>query len=292
MSFGNAGDLQPHDYLNYFACDEKSEIIASYIEGLEDGKAFFKAAKLTSRSKPFVVWKGGLTDGGARATQSHTASIAGSREIWEGLCRQAGIISADSVEELIGTVSALQKLPLPCGKNVGIVGGDGGESVTMTDIAEQEGLGVPHLSEETIGRLREFVPRQGTSVRNPLDVLPSLMDVGNLSRILRLLDDDPHVDAIIFNIPTWYYSLSMGRSAFNTYLQSVIEVKDTLKKPTFVVVEKELELTLSAVRRETVDLLHKGNAATFPSIQSAARILVKLDEYRKYLQAQIPLAKV
>ncbi|MFH1123414.1 MAG: CoA-binding protein [Pseudomonadota bacterium] len=285
VSFGNARDLQPHEFLDYFAHDEKTEIVASYLEGLKDGQAFFKAAKATTLKKPLVVWKGGLTEGGSRATQSHTAAIAGSTEIWGGLCRQTGIISVNSVEEMICTLSALQKLTLLHGRNVAILGGDGGESVTMTDVAEQEGLKVPHLSEETIDSLKEFVPRQGTSVKNPLDVLPSLFDFDNLKRILRLLDDDPRVDAIIFNIPTWYFYTAMGRTVFNQFLQVVIESKNQLKKPMLTVVEKEQDLELNAVRKETVELCHEANSATFPSIRLAARTLFKLNEYREYLNS-------
>ncbi|MFC1895594.1 acetate--CoA ligase family protein [Thermodesulfobacteriota bacterium] len=283
VSFGNARDLQPHDFLNYFAHDQKTEIIASYLEGLRDGRTFFNTARATTPNKPLVVWKGGRTEGGSRATRSHTAAIAGSREIWEGLCRQAGIISVNSVEEMICSLSALQKLPLPRGTNVAIVGGDGGESVTMTDIAEEEGLKVPHLSEETIGSLKEFVPRQGTSVRNPLDVLPYLFDFGDFQRTLRLLDDDTRIDAIILNIPTWYFYTTMGRRVFNEFLQVAIETNKTLKKPMLIVVEKEQDLELHSVRKETVELFHEGNCATFPFIQLAARILAKLNEYRQYL---------
>jgi len=232
-----------------------------------------------------VVWKGGFTEGGSRATQSHTASIAGSTEIWGGLCRQTGIISVNSVEEMICMLSALQKLTLPHGTNVAILGGDGGESVTMTDVAEQEGLKVPHLSDETIDSLKEFIPRQGTSVKNPLDILPSLFDFDNLKRILRLLDDDPRVDAIIFNIPTWYLYTAMGRTAFNKFLQVVIEVKEQLNKPMLIVVEKEQDIELNTARNETVEFCHEGNTATFPSIQMAARILFKLNEYHEFLNS-------
>ena len=283
VSFGNARDLQPHEFLNYFAHDQKTEIVASYLEGLKDGQAFFKAAKATTLKKPLVVWKGGLTEGGSRATQSHTAAIAGSTEIWKCLCRQAGIISVNSVEEMIGTLSALQKIGLPHGTNVAILGGDGGESVTMTDVTEQEGLKVPHLSDHTIYSLKAFIPRQGTSVKNPLDVLPSLFDFDKLKKILELLDDDSRVDAIILNIPTWYFYTAMGRTVFNQFLQVVIQAKDHLKKPMLIVLEKEQDLELNTARNGSVELFHEGNCATFPSIQMAARILFKLNKYHEYL---------
>ena len=87
VSFGNASDLQCHEFLEYLADDDKTEIIACYIEGLKDGRAFFELAKKITPKKPLVVWKGGRTEGGSRAVSSHTASIAGSTEIWKALCR-------------------------------------------------------------------------------------------------------------------------------------------------------------------------------------------------------------
>ncbi|MBW1709811.1 MAG: hypothetical protein JRJ73_07990, partial [Deltaproteobacteria bacterium] len=171
VSYGNASDLQSHDFLKYLAQDENTKIIGAYIEGLKDGRAFFEEAKSITREKPIVAWKGGETEGGSRATQSHTGSLAGSYKIWRALCRQSGIIPVISMEELLTTLAALQKLPLPQGTNVAILGGAGGGSVTMTDAAEREGLKVPHLSEKTIRALEEFVPLQGSSVKNPLDMM-------------------------------------------------------------------------------------------------------------------------
>ncbi|MBW2091434.1 MAG: CoA-binding protein, partial [Deltaproteobacteria bacterium] len=87
VSFGNASDLECHDFLNYIGQDDKTEILGAYIEGLKHGRPFFEFARRITRKKPFVVWKGGQTEGGARATRSHTASIAGSQKIWKALCR-------------------------------------------------------------------------------------------------------------------------------------------------------------------------------------------------------------
>ena len=46
----------------------------------------------------------------------------------------------------------------------------------MTDDAESAGLKVPHLSDETIRALNEFVPVHGQSVKNPLDIFSVLVN--------------------------------------------------------------------------------------------------------------------
>jgi acyl-CoA synthetase (NDP forming) len=77
VSFGNASDLKAHDFLAYYGDDEKTDIIGAYLEGVQNGRLFFETAKRVTQKKPLVIWKGGQTEGGARATTSHTSSLAG-----------------------------------------------------------------------------------------------------------------------------------------------------------------------------------------------------------------------
>lgn len=63
VSYGNAADMQNHEFLEYLAQDDKTKYIATYVEGLKDGRAFFEQAKKISLIKPIVVFKGGVTEG-------------------------------------------------------------------------------------------------------------------------------------------------------------------------------------------------------------------------------------
>ena len=286
VSFGNACDLQAHDFLNYLAHDEKTQLMGAYLEGVRDGTAFFDAAREISQTKPLVVWKGGQTEGGSRAVRSHTAAIAGSQEIWRGLCRQTGIIPVTSAEEMTLVLSSLQRMPLPQGTNVAILGGAGGGSVTMTDIAEKEGLKVPRLSPETIRSLEEFIPLAGSSLKNPLDILPALSSKANVMKLFTLLRDDPNIDALIFTMPIHFFLRGMGRAGAIKYLQLTIQAEQMLKKPMFVVLENAHGLEFEATRQEADDWYHEANMATFPTFELAARVMHKLKEYRDYLISQ------
>ena len=90
VSFGNGITLENADYLEYFAGDPGTEYLAMYVEGLQDGRAFFEQLRAATRVKPVVLWKGGRSSDGSRATRSHTASLAGSTEVWNALCQQTG----------------------------------------------------------------------------------------------------------------------------------------------------------------------------------------------------------
>jgi acetyltransferase len=285
VSFGNACDLQAHDFLNYLAQDESTKVMGAYLEGLKDGPAFLETALKATRKKPLVIWKGGQTEGGSRATLSHTAAIAGSQKIWDGLCKQTGIISANSIDEMVYTLQALQLMSLPKGINVAILGGAGGGSVTMTDVAEKEGLKVPRLTDETIGKLEEFISLQGSSVQNPLDILPAISRGKNMLRVLELIRDDANIDALIFNMrPGRVYEM-FGRKVLNKHLQLVLESMKVFGKPFFIVLEKEDDLNLEALRMEVEELFNETGIVMFPDVGLAARIMRRLKAYHDYLCA-------
>ncbi len=285
ISFGNASDLQCHEFLEYLADDDKTEIIACYIEGLKDGRAFFELAKKITPKKPLVMWKGGCTEGGSRAVSSHTASIAGSTEIWKALCRQTGIIQVSSIEDLVSTVAALERLTPPPRPNVAIVGGAGGGSVTMTDAAESAGLKVPHLSEETIRGLSEFVPVHGQSVKNPLDIFSVLINPEHFARMIELLREDPHIDALIY-----YQRVEWALRRENIFLDMIMDMtikgaKD-LKKPLFLVLADATSLEGMALRKHAEEKYNNAGLPTFPTFDEAARTICNLSEYHKYLSSR------
>ena len=285
VSFGNAGDLQPHDFLEYLGQDSKTEVIGSYIEGLKDGRAFLETAKKLTIEKPLVVMKGGQTEGGTRAILTHTASMAGSLKIWQALCKQSGIISVDSTDELILTLAALRRMPKPEGLNAAIFGEFGGGSVLMTDVAENEGLKVPRLSEETIRRLEEFMPLEGQSVKNPLDAGMALFSSYHFTRMLEVLRDDPMIDMLVFIQHIGFFSRrGRGRDGLKRLKEMTMEAGEVFNKPIFLVLNVDENPVLASMRQELQDDYHRTGLATFPSFEMAARVCVNLYKYAEYLK--------
>ena len=288
VSFGNASDLQPNEFLTYLSNDPSTDLIGAYLEGLKNGQAFFEAARETTKKKPVVIWKGGQTRGGARATLSHTSAIAGSDKIWKAFCRQAGIIPADTTEEMVYTLQALKMMPLPAKTNVAILGGAGGGSVTMTDLAEKEGLTVPQLTDDTIAQLGEFIRPEGSSTKNPLDIMHYLTSEQNLLRVMTLLREDPNIDVLIFDIhPDWIVE-DYGEEALAVYLDMVLASEKILKKPMFVVLAREEDMARALVIKKVVDRFRDAGMATFPGFQLVARIIKRLNTYSDYLCSSHP----
>ena len=106
VSFGNGIILEAADYLDYLADDERTEVIAMYIEGARDGRRLFHALKSAAARKPVIIWKGGQTEGGGRAIRSHTASLASDQAIWDAVIRQVGAVAVQNLDEMVDVVKA------------------------------------------------------------------------------------------------------------------------------------------------------------------------------------------
>ncbi|HEY7295436.1 MAG TPA: CoA-binding protein, partial [Dehalococcoidia bacterium] len=201
ISFGNATDLNESDFLDYLAHDPQTAVIAAYIEGVRDGRRFFKAVQEASAVKPLTILKGGLTDAGSRATSSHTGSLAGSAQIWQALQRQTGFVLVETLEELIDTTITFHFVKALAGRRVAIVGGGGGTSVLAADACARAGLQVPVLAAETQRLLGEFTPDAGTSVRNPVDTMAMWRNEG-LGKTLDIVAGDGQIDVVLLHTQT------------------------------------------------------------------------------------------
>jgi len=170
VSYGNAVDVNETQMLDFLANDEKTKVIAVYLEGIKsDGKEFMKVARRVSKKKPIVVLKAGKTEKGMKAVASHTGSLAGSERIFAAVFKQTGIIEAQNWEELVDFSKALAMQPLPKGDRLAIVTNGGGYGVLATDEAERLNLKLSEpsqsLKKSLKGKLPEYV-----SLHNPLDV--------------------------------------------------------------------------------------------------------------------------
>ena len=133
MSVGNACDVDPIELVELFAEDPECSIISLYLEGVNDGRKFVRAVRKACLKKPVIIWKVGLTEGGSRAVGSHTGSMGGAGEIWEGALSQAGATLVSSQEELLDAIHAFHNIGEWTGEGIGFVGGGGAMSAAAAD---------------------------------------------------------------------------------------------------------------------------------------------------------------
>jgi len=173
ISFGNRSDVDEADMIWYAANDPQTKVIGLYVEGFGDGRKFINTAKrvMKEQKKPIVIWKSGRTAAGAKQAASHTGSLGGSNAIIMGAFKQAGIISVDSYQELVGVLKALAWQPPAKGNRVAMTSNGAGPMIGGIDQLERLGLTIGKLSPEHVKKIKEhFPPTVPIHNGNPADV--------------------------------------------------------------------------------------------------------------------------
>jgi acyl-CoA synthetase (NDP forming) len=192
VTLGNRIDVDESDMLEYLNGDPLTRVIMLYLEGAADGRRLKEVLPVVARNKPVLILKSGRTSEGKRATASHTGSMSGVDEIYNGLFAQTGAIRAESLSQLIDLAQVFTTQPLPRGNRLGIITTSGSLGALATDVAVSSGLSVPSLAPETSARAREIAPGW-MNVYNPLDLGPS----ANFAKLLPMLLADPGVDMVL-----------------------------------------------------------------------------------------------
>ncbi len=277
ISYGNALDLSESDLLYYLAEDERTTVIGAYIEGVRDGRRFLDALRAAAAAKPVVVLKGGRTGAGARSAVSHTAALAGSRQVWSAALRQAGAVEVHTQEELIDLLVAfafLRRAEGTPGRRVGAVGGGGGRAVQTADACIEEGLVVPPLTDEIREKLRERSPLWDW-IGNPVDqsILAGTGAGTSGAAILEMMVESPEYDLLIANIgEDWV----LGRPDFARRLDHIVErfvdIGRNCPKPVAFVLgpadspEEERWRAVEGARQKMTE----AGLAVFPTVERAA----------------------
>src|SRR5207244_8757678 len=170
VSIGNKADVSSNDLLEWWEDDPETKVALLYLESFGNPRKFARLARRLARHKPILALKAGTTASGARAASSHTAALAGSDAAVDALFRQAGVLRARTLEELLDAATLLSNQPLPRGRRVAVVTNAGGLGILCADACESEGLTLAELSADTRVVLGDVVPREASLV-NPVDVL-------------------------------------------------------------------------------------------------------------------------
>ena len=200
ISLGNKADLDETDFIKAVASDRETSVILLYVESVERGRKFIEAAAETSRRKPIVALKGGVSEFGTKAASSHTGALAGSLTAYVAAFRRAGIIFAKSLEEMVSYAMFLSRQPLPKGRNVAIVTNAGGLGILAADACATLGLRVSPLSPTTVSKLKSILPPMA-AVHNPVDILGDADPERYEETLEVVLEDDGVHGAIVLLSP-------------------------------------------------------------------------------------------
>jgi len=279
ISFGNGTVLDVTDYLEYLAQDEDTKLIGMYLEGVRDGRRFFETLRAVADEKPVLVWKVGRTEAAARATQSHTASVAISDMLWRAMVRQCGGVEINSVEEMLDTLRGLLLLPAPTAEGIALIAISGGHASEMTQMYSSVGWQVPALTPASIETIASYAGLVGGSFRNPIEG-PATGRPENLARTLDVLDGEPGIGCIAMEISC--RRLESTPAALEDGVRVLREFRQKSRKPLAVVLTTTHPFTETAdVRGFERRFMEDAGVACFLDMDRAAKAMFNVAEYHR-----------
>lgn len=260
VGYGNAVDIDESDLYEYFAGDEKTAVVVSYIESVGDGRKFIESARALSEKKPLIILKAGKGESGQTAAYSHTGRLAGRYEVFHSVLRQFGLREALDFDGLMDSAKALAYQRPSKGNRLLILTNGGGIGVLAADECMRQGLQVPQLPGEKKERLSRAFPKF-YGINNPIDLTAQVTD-GDYRTALDELEDDYDAFLVIAlpNIPGITERLA----------ELIKDFRDKVNKPVVCHVPTD------GVSKRIVTLLEKARIPVYSSPERAIRGLKAL----------------
>ena len=295
VSAGNAAMVGVTDFLGFYAEDSETDVALAYVEGISDGRHFFREIAAVAERMPVVLVKGGASSGGQRAAASHTGSLASDDRVFDGMCRQAGVIRAGSIEEAYEVAASFATQPPPRGNRVAVVTTAGGWGVVTADAIAGTDLELLALPDDLIAALDAELPPRW-SRNNPIDMAGGETK-DTIPTVLGIVARHPDVDAVILlgmgiqsnqgrmeHDGPFYPDWGLDRiAAFHDrqdhrYTAAAAELSDELGKPVLVATELAVTFPGNAAVRGTVE----AGRLCYPSSNRAVNALAHLWERTRW----------
>jgi len=199
VSLGNQADVNETEMLPMLAGDPHTKVIVMYMESISNGNRFVQAASEISKTKPIIALKVGRFEAGQRAAASHTGALAASDTAFDAAFKKAGILRAETAEQMFDWARALENCPLPKGNRIGILTNAGGPGVIAADSLEHHGLILARLADATLKALSAILP-SAANTHNPVDMLASASP-NQYAECLNILLQDQGVDGVMVILP-------------------------------------------------------------------------------------------
>lgn len=242
VSTGNEVDIDVADCIRWLAQQDDVKVILAYAEGARDGANFIDALRVAhEQRKPVVFMKVGDSEHGAVAAQSHTASLAGTDAVYDGLFRQYGVYRARTTQEQVDVGYACSRGVYPHSRRLGVITVSGGFGIQLCDAAERNGLDVASLPDVARAKLREINPMG--SDNNPCDTTAGwLNDMSLITRTFEVMYADGGYDSLIGS-----FTMLPDSPTFGARIQEAISAgaRDFFDRPTALCMEARTDVVRS-----------------------------------------------
>lgn len=287
MSLGNEADIDLTDCLEYLAEVPEVTAIGLYVETIRRPHRFIEAARETAKNKPVVAIYVGGSEAGSRSSLSHTGALTGPDAVYDGLFRQAGVIRAFDMDEMLDLLSILSSQPLPASGRMAVITNSGGPGSSLAYHAEKAGLSVPLFSPELTGML-DAVTGRLAYVRNPIDLT---FDTNTylFKQLTEMVFESGEVDGAfiygIFGGPDFITNLrkrfpgiedmrAYMEEGHSQFCEELARVPGEHGKPLVV-------MSFLGMDSMTVPPLRERDIPVFPSASRSARAMRALLDYRR-----------
>ncbi|MDD5414519.1 MAG: CoA-binding protein [Smithellaceae bacterium] len=270
IGLGNKVDVNESDALAYLTQDDQTKIIGLYLEDVKDGRLFAEKLKAAVAEKPVLLIKSGRTQAGARASASHTASMAVEDAVFDGVVRQAGAIRLYAIDDFVRTLKGFLNMPLPRGNRLAYVTYSGAQAIMSIDETMERGLTVARLGDDTQARIARVIA-PASKRHNPIDIFPDWLTYGyekTTTEVVQALLDSKDVDGILF--------ISFADKDPSVY-QSMINIfQADRRKPVFVSLLGDSQDKQSCER-----FLEAGGLSCYDFPEQAVAVFARMRQYAR-----------
>ena len=271
ITTGNEACLESLDIVEYLIDSDEADIFLMFMEDVKTpSKLSYVAEKALSVGKPIIVTKIGHSDAGIRAAASHTASLAGSYQIYKSIFERYGIIEGSDIEEIVDIAAGFVYFGdrPPSGKRVGIFTASGGGGGWMADSCVSNGLEVPILDNTTRANIDQYLPSYGTS-QNPVDGTAGVINQIGYARISEMIAEASNVDTVVTIASTRVSHKLVSEK------EKLLEVSRTTNKPIMF-------WSYTLPHQESAQVLAETGFPLFTDLRNCTKTIATMHDYTIY----------
>jgi acyl-CoA synthetase (NDP forming) len=269
VSTGNEASTGVEDYVAYVLKDGRADVIGMIVEQFRDPPRFLTLAEQArAAGKTIVLLHPGRSAAARASAATHTGAMAGDYAVMRTLVERAGVIVAETVEELSDLIEIVARGKPPKTSGAAMLTESGAFKALTLDLAEQVGLALPALSDTDSPALRAALP-PFVPVSNPVDLTAQpLVDPELYGRAIAALLEDDRIGAILLGI------IQTDAATCALKLPAIIEAlkRNELSKP---IIYAGLD-DGAVVPAQYLHAMRELGASCIPTAERAVRALARL----------------
>ncbi|BBD99533.1 CoA-binding protein [Sphingobium amiense] len=274
VSTGNEAASGVEDYVDYLIADASTRVIAMIVEQFRKPARFLAAARRAREAgKTIVLLHPGKSSAARESAATHTGAMAGDYQLMRAKVQRAGVIFAETLEELGDIAEIALRCPaIPAG-GVAVLGESGAFKALTLDLCEALDLDLPPVDDASAPALRAALP-DFVSVSNPLDLTAQgLVDPDLYYRTLAALFGDDRFGAIVAGI------IQTDPVTVGIKLPPILRAVDDLHPPKPLIFAG-LDEGAPVSDSDLAQLRQRG-IPYFPSTERAFRALKRLNDHAR-----------